>query len=168
MANINLWKASEEYYQLCEQLYNTTDEDGVVDTDVFENMLAARETFESKAVACGMVIRQWEKDIYGIEEELQRLKRIKEILLAKKQRLADSLSAACIKTGVESIKGVYASISFRASEETVIDDESQIPSEYLIEKTTYKPDKAKIKAAIKAGQIVSGAHVENKKNIQVK
>lgn len=139
MANISLWKASDEYYQLCEQLYNTADEDGVVDAKVFENTIAARETFESKAVACGMVIRQWDKDIYGIEEELERLKRIKESLLAKKRRLADSLSAACIKTGVESIKGLYASISFRASEETIIDDESQIPREYLTEKPRINP-----------------------------
>ena len=168
MSNIRLWKASDEYYQLCEQLYNSTDEDGVVNAEVFENMIVARETFEAKAIACAMVYRQLEKDIADVNIELNRLKELKDSLSKKKQRLADSLSDACVKTGIDSIKGVYANISFRASEETIIDDESQIPYDFINEKITYLPDKAKIKAAIKSGQVVSGAHVESKKNIQIK
>ena len=168
MSNINLWKASDEYFQLCEQLYNSTDEDGVVDAEAFENMVAARETFEAKAVACAMVYRQLEKDIADVDIELNRLKELKDSLSKKKQRLANSLSDACVKTGVDSIKGVYANISFRVSEETIIDDESQIPYDYITEKITYKADKTKIKEAIKAGQIVPGAHIERKKNIQIR
>ena len=168
MSNINLWKASDEYFQLCEQLYNSTDEDGVVDAEVFESMIAARETFEAKAVACAMVYRQLEKDVADIDIELDRLKELKYILSKRKQRLAESLYDACIKTGVDIIKCVYANISFRANEETIIDDESQIPYDFTNEKITYLPDKAKIKAAIKSGQVVSGAHIENKKNIQIK
>lgn len=168
MSNISLWKASDEYFQLCEQLYNSTDEDGVVDAEVFENMVAARETFEAKAVACAMVYRQLEKDIADVNIELNRLKELKDSLSKKKQRLADSLSGACVKTGIDSIKGVYANISFRASEETIIDDESQIPYDYITEKITYKADKTKIKEAIKLGQIVPGAHIESKRNIQIK
>lgn len=168
MSNISLWQASEEYKGLCEQLYNSADEDGVVDSEVFENMVAARETFEGAVVAGAMVVRQWNKDIESINEEIERLKKLKSGIETKKDNLSKRISAACIKTGVDSINGVYANISFRASEETVIDDETQIPYDYIIEKITYSPDKAKIKAAIKSGQVVSGAHIESKKNIQIK
>lgn len=170
MSNINLWKASDEYYQLCEQLYNSIDEDGVVAEQAMSAILEARETFEGKAVAVAMVYRQFDKDIASIDEEIERLDAHKKSLNAKKERLKRSLSDACEKTGVESIKGIYANISFRASEETVIDNENILPEEFkrTTTKITVSADKTKIKAAIKAGQVVAGAHIEKKMNLQIK
>lgn len=170
MSNINLWQASEEYKSLCEQLYNSTDEDGVVDEEVFENMLAAKETLEGAVVAGAMVVRQYDKDIKSIDEEIERLESLKNGIKTKKDNLAKRISDACIKTGVESIKGVYANISFRSSKETVIDDEEILPDEYkkTTTKITISSDKPKIKEAILAGKDVPGAHIESKKNIQIK
>ena len=78
------------------------------------------------------------------------------------------MAMACEKTGTDSVKGVSASVSFRASELTVIDDESEIPEEYIVVKTTTAPDKTKIKNAIKAGVVIPGAHIESKRNIQIR
>ncbi len=63
---------------------------------------------------------------------------------------------------------MYADISFRASEQTVIDNADAVPEEYMTVKTTYTPNKTAIKEAIKAGKEVPGAHLEQKKNIQIK
>ena len=169
MSNISLWKASDEYFQLCEELYNSADENGVVDAEIFENMIAAKETFEGKAVACAMVHRQLEKDIADVDIELDRLNRIKESLKSKKESLAKNLADACIKTGTESIKGIYANISFRNNPpKVVIDDEKAIPYDYIREKITYEADKKRIKEAIQRGEIVSGAHIESTRSIQIK
>lgn len=49
----------------------------------------------------------------------------------------------------------------------VIEDERKIPSEFLIATTVYRPDKLKIKEAIKRGQEVPGAILEHRKHLKI-
>ncbi len=168
MANNSLYVLSEEYKSLYEQLYNSIDEDGVVDVQIMNALTVAKGTFEEKATSVATVCRMLENDEEQIDNEIKRLTAIKKRIGNEKNRIKQYLSESCQKTGIDSIKGLYANISFRQSEETVIDDESLIPDEFLIAKTTITPDKTKIKASIKAGQVVPGAHIESKKNIQIK
>ena len=82
--------------------------------------------------------------------------------------LADATSEVLQACGIERIDGVQSVISFRRSEQTVIDNESELPAEYIVTKITTVPDKTKIKNAIKAGQEVAGARLVEKRNIQIK
>ena len=50
----------------------------------------------------------------------------------------------------------------------MIDNESELPAEYIVTKITTVPDKTKIKNAIKAGQEVAGARLVEKRKIQIK
>ena len=59
-------------------------------------------------------------------------------------------------------------VSFRRSEKVEIDEESSIPAEYMTETVMLKPDKTAIKAAIKAGQEISGCHLVENQNITIK
>ena len=59
-------------------------------------------------------------------------------------------------------------ISFRKSLEVVPYDETLIPKEFMREKITYEPDKKAIKEAIQDGEIIEGARLEEKLNIQIK
>ena len=64
-----------------------------------------------------------------------------------------------------------SNISCRKSEEVVPDfdgAEETIPEESMRVKVVREMDKAKIKAAIKEGRTVPGAHIEVRKNIQIK
>lgn len=166
--NNSLYVLAEEYAEKGLQLYNATDEDGVVDVAIMNEMLAAKGSFEEKAIAVATVIRMFDDDISQTKSEIERLKNRLQRLEKKQTNIKRYLSDACEKADTYAIDGLYANISFRASEETIIDDESQIPYDFITEKITYAPDKAKIKAAIKAGQVVSGAHIESKRNIQIR
>lgn len=59
-------------------------------------------------------------------------------------------------------------ISFRKSEPVKIDDESQIPKRYIRTTISTVPDLIAIKEAIKSGQTVPGARIEERSNIQIK
>ena len=59
-------------------------------------------------------------------------------------------------------------ISFRRSEKVEIDEESAIPAEYMNEVVKRTPDKTAIKAAIKAGQEISGCRLVENQNISIK
>lgn len=72
---------------------------------------------------------------------------------------ADSLDAYCLRC-VEPLEGRietdHYSIGTRTSDRLEVLDEAAIPAEYLREKVTVSVDKAKAKAALKAGEEVPG------------
>lgn len=67
----------------------------------------------------------------------------------------------------QALKTTKFAVSYRKSEQTVIDDISQIPAEYLKE-VQPEADKTAIKNAIKGGVEIAGAHIEEKNNISIK
>lgn len=165
----NLYLLAQEFKELENALFASVDEEtGEVDLDIFSTVEKAQGTFEEKAIAVATVFRNLENYGGNIDAEIKRLQALKKRVDREQMRVKDYLTQACEMTGTESIRGVSANISFRKSEQTVIDDESALPKEFLIEKITYSPDKTKIKSAIKAGEEVQGAHIEVKQNIQIK
>lgn len=70
----------------------------------------------------------------------------------------------------QKVKTAEFAITFRdvKDDKTIIDDETKIPAEYLRTKTTTEPDKTHIKEAIRAGEAVPGAHLEDSHSISIK
>lgn len=66
----------------------------------------------------------------------------------------------------EKFKTTRVNVSYRRSEGVVIDDAKDIAEKYI--KYTPSYDVAGIKAAIKSGETVTGAHLEERKNIQIR
>ena len=138
---MSLYSLTDECRNLYDALMASADEEtGEVDISLVNALAERQEAWEDKAVA--------------VERERDRVK--------------EGLSAAFTALGVEKVKGMYADISFRASEQTIIDNADAVPEEYMTVKTTYTPNKTAIREAIKAGKEVPGAHLEQKKNIQIK
>lgn len=165
----SLYLLAQEYKDLETALLATADEEtGEVSVDIAAAVEKAHGTFQEKAIAVATVYRHMGTYSDEIDAEIKRLQALKKHVDKEQARVRDYLAMACEMTGTESIRGVYANISFRKSESTVIDDEALLPREYVVEKVTYSPDKAAIKAAIKAGQEVPGARIETKRNIQIK
>lgn len=65
------------------------------------------------------------------------------------------------------LKTTKFSVTYRKSEQTVIDDISKIPAEYL-KPVEPEADKTAIKNAIKAGAEIAGAHIEEKMNMSIR
>lgn len=68
----------------------------------------------------------------------------------------------------EKYNGIRAAISWRKSAQLIIDDADKIPSEYVTEQLSVSVDKNAIKAAIRNGEKIDGAHIENRLNIQIR
>ena len=103
-----------------------------------------------------------------IEEEEKRLKERREKLNAKLGWLKGYLTNNMLMIGDVKFETPRVKIGFRKSESVNILNPDIIPKEYLNEKITYTPDKTKIKAAIKSGEIVAGAVLSENQNIQIK
>ena len=165
----SLRKISESYIAVKEELLNTIDDEtGEVDSSVLERLNAVQESFEVKAQNCALVCLELHDREETIKREIERLQSLLKRAERGEEWLRRYLSNAMTSTGYETIDGAFTKISFRSSEETVIDNMDELPKEFIKEKVTYSPDKTAIKVAIKSGKEVNGAHIEKKKNLQIK
>lgn len=166
---MSLYSLTDECRNLYDALMASADEEtGEVDISLVNALAERQEAWEDKAVAVACVYRSLDEDAARVGREIERLMAMKKRLERERDRVKEGLSAAFTALGVEKVKGMYADISFRASEQTIIDNADAVPEEYMTVKTTYTPNKTAIKEAIKAGKEVPGAHLEQKKNIQIK
>lgn len=164
----NIYQLSDDYLMLADRLANTADEDGVVDESLLPIVSEAKELVESKAKSIGCVIKQLSAYKAQVDNENERLSAMSKTLEGRIDYLKKAMSAVLIACDIKKIESVQATISFKKSEQTVVYDESALPPEYVAIKTTTSPDKTKIKNAIKSGQIIPGAYVESRQNIQIK
>lgn len=166
---MSLYSLTDECRNLYDALMASVDEEtGEVDISLVNALAERQVAWEDKAVAVACVYRSLDEDAARVGREIERLTAMKKRLERERDRVKEGLSEAFTALGVEKVKGMYADISFRASEQTIIDNADAVPEEYMTVKTTYTPNKTAIREAIKAGKEVPGAHLEKKKNIQIK
>lgn len=165
----SLRNISETYLAIRDELLDTMDEEtGEVSSEVIERLYAVEDSFKDKVQNVALVCLDFADRREAIKREIERLQSLLKRAERGEKWLREYLSEAMLAMGYERIDGAKTSVSFRSSEETVIDDFDELPKEFVKEKVTYTSDKAAIKAAIKAGKEVNGAHIEKKKNLQIK
>jgi CxxC motif-containing protein len=138
-------------------------------TPELETALAlTEEEFQDKAISYGFVIKTFDNDIDIIEAEMKRLYTLKEKAERRKELFKQRLSEAMQQFGVEKITTPLLKLSFRKSESVEITGDENIPEEYFDVKMVSTISKTRIKEAIKAGEIVKGAELVVKQNLQIK
>lgn len=166
---MNLYNLTAEYLSLYDELIAGADgETGEVDVDVYGRFQAIEEDFQRKTVSVGLVVRRMDDEIELVEREIERLTTYKQRIERGRDRVKEALLRALESTQTKQVKSVYATVSIRESEQTVIDDETKIPPEYMRERTERSPMKGMIKAAIAAGEEIPGAHVERVRRVHIR
>ncbi|MDR3169641.1 MAG: siphovirus Gp157 family protein [Candidatus Peribacteria bacterium] len=89
-----------------------------------------------------------------MEEEMKRLKELKESRENKIEKGKERISYLLQQAKIEKMNTEFNKLSFRSSESVEILDEDKIPEQFRKIKTEIKPDKTAIKEAIKAGKTV--------------
>lgn len=163
-----LYEIDAKIRDFIDRMYDAVDENGeIVDVDPaeYEQLQVARQT---KLENVALYIKNLEADAVAIKAEEKALKERRERMERKADRLRDLLSYSLITAGDTQFSTARCAVTFRKSEAVAVLDPEKLAAEYVVEKTTKTPDKAKIKAALKAGLHVEGALLEEHQNIQVK
>ena len=84
------------------------------------------------------------------------------------ERIKNAAAYYLTKTGQKTAQGLIRRVSVRESERTIIDDANSLPAKYTRQTVKIEPDKAAIKDALKAGEIVRGAHIEKANYLTIK
>jgi hypothetical protein len=140
---------------------------------------AVNERFDADEDAAMTVVEGETSFLEVVDEALERLAVIQgmcdglmdagarigarsERLAAQAARIKGSLSMALDTVGLKKLERPIATLSLAKSpDKAVITNEADLPSSFLIEKTTVSPDKKAILAALKEGAAIPGAELSN-------
>lgn len=141
------------------------DEQTVADT--LEGMAGELEV---KAQAVGFMVRSIEADAAAVKQWAKDAADRAKSLENRAEALRDYLARNMEACGIEKIEGPGIALSFRKSSAVVIDEPGLIPAAYMRtpEPPPPAPDKKLIADAIKDGTKVPGAHIEQRRSLQVK
>lgn len=162
---LSLYSIEKSQLELVEALI---DNGGELTEELEAALALNRDNLEVKGTNYGFIIKQLKAEVSIIDAEIERLNALKKSRVKSIERLENNLSVAMQIFDIDKIESPVMKISFRKSESVEIDDVNLIDKKYINVKTTETPDKAAIKDAIKAGEIVIGAHISVNKNIQIK
>lgn len=104
----------------------------------------------------------------AIDNEIKRLSEMKKHRLNAADRLKNYIKFAMEKNGIEKIETDLFKLTFLKSETLDVVDESVVPEDYIVVKTTKSVDKIAIKKALKEGKEIPGVALSSHKNLQIK
>ena len=156
---MNLYELTEAYAQLLQ--LDLEEQDMVTALDSIQGTVA------EKAEGILMVMKTLEAEQDAYTKEIARLNDLKSKSEKKVDSMKEYLSYNLQQMDIKKLDTALFKLSFRKSESVVIDDQTQLPKEYIKVKTTESPDKTALKKALKDGD-VKGCHIETKQNLQVK
>ena len=125
---------------------------------------------QTKAQAVASVVRSLYASADACKAWAKQANDRAKAITARGDALRDYLGSNMQACSITKIDGPGVALSFRASHVVMIDEPALIPAEYMRQapQPAPEPDKEAIKAAIKVGELVPGAHVETRMNLQIK
>jgi hypothetical protein len=165
--NTSLYALASEYEIIAEKLMESDlDEQTIKDT-----LESASGDLETKAVNVAMFIRNLESGAEQIKLAKKGMEEREKKLQSKADSIKQYLFDNMKRVGITKIDSPYFSLSIKKNPpKLVIDDAGQIPTEMYIypPPPPPHPDNAKIKEALKNGEVIAGAHLEQGERLEIK
>ena len=154
MSNISLYNLTEDFRKLME----CDEDDGI--TNALIDIVSG--DIEAKAANFCQFLATLDGTIEQFKAEEKRISSARKALEHKHERAREYMKQALLNAGIEKVSaGTFkVSVSMTAGS-LVIDDPKAVPARYCtVIPEQHVPDKAAIKAAIKAGDECKYAHIE--------
>lgn len=142
-----------------------------LDVQMIEDTMSGIEAeFNDKAINIVYVVNNFNSDITALDTEINRLNALKKTVKNQQESLRDYLRLNMEATGISKIECPLFKITLAKGRDIVqIDNEEKIPDNYLNVITTIKPMKKEILAALKKGEVISGASmVKSQQSLRIK
>lgn len=133
------------------------------DEDNFEQLEGERN---AKLEAVALYVKSLDAEAAAMKAEETALKKRRETRERKAERLRTYVADSMTLFGDPKIETARVALSFRKSEAVEITDANALRPDFW--KYTAAVDKSAIKKAIKAGEVVEGAAIITRQNLQIK
>jgi hypothetical protein len=160
---MNLYEITQEAQYLAVLL--ETEE---LTAELEEALIINQDQLQAKAVNYAKVISNYQAESDAIDQEIKRLKAMKESRDKKVEWLKESVKKAMLVSGIEKVESPLFKLSVRRSEAVEVDVVEALPSAFQNVKNVVTADKVAIKEAIKRGEFVMGARIIENFNLQIK
>lgn len=157
-------------YQITTEMKNLTLllEEGELTTELEQALVITQNQLQEKSIQYAYVIRNLEADSQAIDNEIKRLKAMKDAKDNAIDRMKEAVRTAMIASGIDKIESSLFKLSLRRSEAVEVVNMEQLPDFCKDVKTTVTAHKLNIKQAIKAGQNIEGAIIKENYSLQIK
>lgn len=160
---MNLYEITQEAQYLAVLL--ETEE---LTAELEEALIINQDQLQAKAVNYAKVIANYQAESDAIDQEIKRLKAMKESRDKKVEWLKESVKKAMLVSGIEKVESPLFKLSVRRSEAVEVDVVEALPTSFQNVKNVVTADKVAIKEAIKRGEFVMGARIIENFNLQIK
>jgi seryl-tRNA synthetase len=133
-----------------------------------EALIINQDQLQAKAVNYAKVIANYQAESDAIDQEIKRLKAMKDSREKKIEWLKESVKKAMLVSGIEKVESPLFKLSVRRSEAVEVDMVEALPNAFQNVKNVVTADKVAIKEAIKRGENVTGARLVENFNLQIK
>ncbi len=123
---------------------------------------------QAKGLNYAKVISNMQGDSDAIDQEIKRLKAMKDSKDRVTNRLKDALRDAMLVSGIDKIESPLFKLSLRRSEAVEVEVPEALPVDWQVRKVTITADKVMIKKAIKEGISITGARLVENFSLQIK
>lgn len=154
----SLYNISQELLQVIQW-----DENWEIDTAKLDEL---QPLLEDKVQNIWLLLQDWYGNIEKIKTEIDRLKKMKEVIENKSERLKNYVKDNMIKLWTDKIDTPLIKASLRKSESLEITDITKVPSEYITLEP--KADKMTIKKDLKEWKIIEWVELKENTNINFK
>lgn len=168
---MRLYDIENGIIELLERGFNDAcvNEDGEIDFDLAQQYLEALEgEREEKIESIALYVKELYHEADAIAQEELKLKKRRQAKEKKAERLEEYLKSSLLGFGSKKFETPRVVLSFRPSKSVVITDESKLDKKYMKAKVVVTVDKTAIKDALDKGEVVEGAAIEEKQNLQIK
>lgn len=155
-----------QLYKLSAEMTKVKDllDEGLTVDDIADTLEGMELEFNDKAEKMLYLVNNLSSDIGQIDDEIKRLTENKRLIANKQNQLTEYLRSNMELSGIDKIECPLFKITLRkASKVVVIDDQDDLDDEFIKVETKITANKVAIKAAIKEGREVLGAHLEDGK-----
>ncbi|GEB79744.1 hypothetical protein DDE01_11590 [Desulfovibrio desulfuricans] len=129
--------------------------------------LALQEAEKTDAI--GYVLRRADADVEFLKHEEARIRGRRVALENAQRRMKERLQYMMNASGLRQLKGSTTTLYIRKSEAVQIDcNPQELPPAYLDTVIDYRPRKAAIKDALKRGEHVPGAKLEQRESVAMR
>lgn len=160
---MNLYEITQEALYL-----STLLETEELTPELEEALIINQNELQAKAVNYAKVIANYQAESDAIDQEIKRLKAMKESREKKIEWLKESVKKAMLVSGIEKVESPLFKLSVRRSEAVEVDVVEALPNAFQNVKNVVTADKVAIKEAIKRGENITGARLVENFNLQIK
>lgn len=167
---MRLYDLAQDYKEFLQAI-----EDGLIPEDAINDSLESiTALIEDKADNIACMIKNLTAEAAAIKVEEASLSERRKTKEKQIERLKEYLSETLLAADYTKIETARNKISFRKSESVCIDDEEAFVDWCVKERDeflTYKAptiNKTEIKKALALGEVIDGARIESKQNLQIK